>query len=161
MTEKPTNPFARLDTNLLRSTRSPEIPESVAPEEPAEAASTIVALPAKPRASKNARLPDNTRASKQSRNQASKQASVLALQPEDLIQAIRHVVKRPGKEVSYVRLTPQEKAQLADIVYTFKRQGKKTSETEINRIAVNFMIEDYRMNGENSVLAQVLDALQA
>jgi len=58
-------------------------------------------------------------------------------------------------------MTQEEKGQLADIVYTYKRQGKKTSENEINRIAINFILEDYHANGDNSVLAKVIDALLA
>jgi hypothetical protein len=50
---------------------------------------------------------------------------------------------------------------LADIVYTYKRQGVKTSENEINRIAINFLIEDYAKNGKESVLAKVIEALNA
>ncbi len=60
-----------------------------------------------------------------------------------------------------MRLTAEEKARLADIVYTYKRQGKKTTENEINRIAVNYMVHDYKANGERSVLARVIAALLA
>ena len=91
---------------------------------------------------------------------ASKQASMLA-QQSDVIEVIRKAVKVPGREVSFVRLTQEEKSQVADIVYTYKRQGKKTSETEINRIAINFILEDYHTNGDNSILANVLAALLA
>jgi hypothetical protein len=78
-----------------------------------------------------------------------------------VIEEIRRTVKVPGREVSYVRLTPEEKGRLADIVYTYKRQGVKTSENEINRIAVNYMLADYQEHGEQSVLGKVLAALQA
>ena len=91
---------------------------------------------------------------------AIKHASMLA-QRSDVIEVIRKAVKVPGREVSFVRLTQEEKSQLADIVYTYKRQGKKTSETEINRIAINFILEDYHTNGDNSILANVLAALLA
>jgi hypothetical protein len=92
---------------------------------------------------------------------ASEQASTLAPVSDETIDAIRRAVKVSGKEVSFVRLTAEEKAQLADIVYTYKRQGKKTTENEINRIAVNYMIADYKANGERSVLARVIAALLA
>jgi len=88
-------------------------------------------------------------------------ASKLASYPDEMIEAVRKIVRITGKEVSFVRLTPAEKAQLADIVYTFKKQGRKTSETEINRIAVNFLMEDYRVNGANSILVRVIDSLLA
>ncbi len=88
-------------------------------------------------------------------------ASMLASPESNLIQQIRNTVKAPGREVSFVRLTAGEKARLGEIVYQYKRQGKKTSENEINRIAVNFILEDFAARGEASVLAQVIDALLA
>jgi hypothetical protein len=71
------------------------------------------------------------------------------------------VVKVPGREVSFVRLTADEKARAAEIVYAYKRRGQKTSENEINRIALNYLLLDHEEHGEQSVLARVLSALQA
>lgn len=78
-----------------------------------------------------------------------------------VIEAIRKAVRHVGKEVSFVRLTHEEKRQLADIAYTYKSQGIKTSENEISRIGINWMLEDYHANGQTSVLAQVIAALNA
>ena len=86
---------------------------------------------------------------------------MLATSNGDVIEAIRKTVKAPGREVSFVRLTAEEKGQLADIVYTFKRRGRKTSENEISRIAVNFVLEDYKANKDDSIIAKVIDALLA
>lgn len=88
-------------------------------------------------------------------------ASMIASGDAEVIEVIRKVVKGTGREVSFVRLSPDEKGRLADIVYTYKRQGVKTSENEINRIAINLLLEDYDTNGEQSVLSRVLAALQA
>jgi hypothetical protein len=158
VTDRPASPFARLDTNLLRSTQTKQ---SEAAESSEEAVPTIRELkpsrPSTPRASRSASTPARKLAGKQ----ASSHASTLAEEADELTATIRRTVKVPGKEVVYVRLTPEEKAQIADIVYTYKRQGVKTSENEIGRIGANFLIEDYRANGENSVLAKVLAALQA
>lgn len=101
------------------------------------------------------------RAKEQTPKQASKLASDTDSYPAETVAAIRKIVKDPGREVSFVRLSPQEKAQLADIVYTYKRRGHKTSENEINRIALNFLLADYHANGAQSMLARVLDALRA
>ena len=79
----------------------------------------------------------------------------------DAIESIRKVVKVPGREVSFVRLSPEEKAKVVDIVYTYRRQGQKTTENEISRIALNFLLHDYDEHGECSVLARVLAALSA
>ncbi len=69
--------------------------------------------------------------------------------------AIRKAVKTPGREVTYLRLTKEEKDQLSDIIYSYKRLGIKTSETEIGRIAMNYIVEDYQTNGENSILNRI------
>lgn len=92
---------------------------------------------------------------------ASARASMLVPIPAVVVETIRKTVKLSGKEVSFVRLTPREKGDLIDIVYAFKRQGYRTSETEINRIAVNYILLDYEANGEDSILAKVLAALLA
>jgi hypothetical protein len=126
------------------------------------------AVPAEPIAQEpsaaKARVPSvrraSTRESKGSRMPASNHASTLASK-SDHVDAIRKVVKRPGKEVVYVRLTPEEKGQLADVVYTYKRQGVRTSDNELGRIAINGLLADYQENGEGSLLAKVLAALEA
>jgi hypothetical protein len=80
---------------------------------------------------------------------------------DQLVEGIRKAVKRLGKEATFCRFTQEEKNILGDIVYTYKRNGIRTSENEIIRIAVNWLIENYRADGRNSVLAQVLDKLNA
>jgi hypothetical protein len=92
---------------------------------------------------------------------ASMHASTLAPNHEEFIELIRKTVKRVGKEVIYVRLTPDEKAQLRDIIYTYERQGIETSANEIGRIGLSYLIADYQANGEASVLARVIEALNA
>jgi hypothetical protein len=98
-------------------------------------------------------------ASEQDRLQASNHASTLAISPET-IEAIRKVVKNPGKqEVLYVRVSKEEKDTLEDITYTYKRQGIKTSDNEIARVAINTLLADYKINGANSLLAILLKSL--
>ena len=112
-------------------------------------------------AEKPAPKPAASKAHDKSSSTSSKHASTIAETQEELIETLRKTVKRLGKEVTYVRLTPEEKAQLADIIYTYKRQGTKTSENEIARIGLNCLIADYQANGEESVLAQVIASLNA
>jgi len=82
----------------------------------------------------------------------SKQASTLSLS-KDFLESIRKVVKNPGKEeVIYVRLTKEEKDSLADISYTYKRQGIRTSDNEVVRVAINALLEDYKINDPVAVL---------
>ena len=75
------------------------------------------------------------------------------------IELVRKAVKEFGKEAATHRFTEAEKREIADLIYTYKNQGIKTSENEITRISVNFVMEDYRENGENSVLHKILEAL--
>jgi hypothetical protein len=74
----------------------------------------------------------------------------------DIFEKVRKSVKQIGKEAATHRFTLEEKNLLADIEYTYKRQGIRTSENEITRIAINYFIEDYRKNGEQSILAKIL-----
>jgi hypothetical protein len=78
-----------------------------------------------------------------------------------LIEDIRKAVKVVGREPGTIRLTEQEKSQLTDIIYTLGRQSIRTSENEVYRIAINYLLEDWREHGKESVLARVLAALQA
>jgi len=97
-------------------------------------------------------------------NNASKQASTIT-DKHDSIEAIRKTVKQVGKEVFFIRVTPEEKHTLGSIVYAFNEmyrgEGRKTSENEVGRIALNLLLEDYQENGINSILAKVLAALNA
>ena len=78
---------------------------------------------------------------------------------ETVIEAIRKAVKDFGKEAATHRFTPEEKKAVADLIYTYKNRGLRTNENEITRIAVNFIIHDYRENGEESILERALKAL--
>jgi hypothetical protein len=76
-----------------------------------------------------------------------------------IVEVVRKAVKQFGKEAATHRFTVAEKKAIADIIYAYRNQSIRTSENEIARIAVNFIVHDYRENGENSVLDRVLRAL--
>lgn len=136
-----------------RTIQEPAKPESL----PASAPAVIVP----PKRQETKKPAASQLVSKQASLQASNHASMLALSPE-AIEAIRKVVKNPGKEdVLYVRLTKEEKDKLADISYTYKRQGIRTSDNEVVRVAINALLEDYTTHGENSLLAIILASLHA
>ena len=78
---------------------------------------------------------------------------------DTMVEAVRKAVKEFGKEAATHRFTTEEKKALADIIYSYKGQGIKTSENEIARIAINFLVTDYRENGKNSALHLVINAL--
>jgi hypothetical protein len=77
-----------------------------------------------------------------------------------LIDEIRHAVKELGKEAATYRFTKTEKDALKDLVYIYRRQGLKTSENEIARIAINWLFDDNKTSGEQSIIYLVLQALR-
>lgn len=78
---------------------------------------------------------------------------------EASVEAIRRAVKQLGKEETTYRLTSSEKKQLTDLVYSYASSGLRTSQNEITRIAVNFLLDDYKRDPENSMLVRVMDRL--
>ena len=80
---------------------------------------------------------------------------------DEMIEMVRRAVKRLGKEAATYRFTQEEKRALADIVYVYKGRGIKTSENEVTRISLNYLLEDYRQNGKDSLLAQIIERLNA
>jgi hypothetical protein len=78
---------------------------------------------------------------------------------DTIIELVRKAVRQFGKEAATHRFTVEEKKAIADIIYSYRNRGIRTSENEIARIAVNFIVNDYRENGENSILDRVLGAL--
>ena len=78
-----------------------------------------------------------------------------------ILEEIRKAVKQIGKESATQRLTLEEKQQLRDIEYAYQRLGIITSGNEIIRIAINYIVREYKYNGENSILAKVLKELNS
>ncbi|MBK8902026.1 MAG: hypothetical protein IPM53_12635 [Anaerolineaceae bacterium] len=78
---------------------------------------------------------------------------------DTIVELLRKTVKIVGKEAATHRFTVEEKKAIKKIVFTYEDQGVLTSENEITRIAVNYLIEDYEQNGESSLLDKVLKAL--
>jgi len=77
-----------------------------------------------------------------------------------LVERLRKAVKQVGKEAATYRLTEAEKKKLKEIIYTYGGQGYRTSEIEIARIGLNWLLEDYGANGKRSVLHKILKALK-
>jgi len=96
---------------------------------------------------------------------ASINAGMLANHQDDLIETIRKTVKQVGKDTVFIRLTPDEKADLAAIVYAFNEvyrgNNRKVSENAVGRIALNLLLQDHQASGELSILTRVLAALNA
>jgi len=96
----------------------------------------------------------------QASNNASMHASNQPLNHDTIIETIRKAVKYVGKDSATYRFTPEEKKALLELGFSYKMQGYKTSENELTRIAINFLLEDHKENGRNSILQRVLDALR-
>jgi hypothetical protein len=119
-------------------------------------------------ASSPASTGDSTRDSSQASNSASTPDSKLAIELSstlassgDLADAIYRVVKKSGKQPSFVRLTEREKAELTDVLtHISETHGYKVSETELMRIAVLAALADYAQNGIDSLLMRVIIALR-
>ena len=96
---------------------------------------------------------------------ASINAGMPAIHQDDLVETIRKTVKQVGKDTVFIRLTPDEKADLAAIVYAFNEvyrgNNRKVSENAVGRIALNLLLQNHRASGELSILARVLAALNA
>lgn len=150
---KEDSPLAEPPPSAAIPNKEPLLPAASSPQEspPKEKISPLPESSSKVPSSISA--PDSTH--------VAENASMHASKEENVIEEIRKTVKVIGKSELYVRLTPEEKSLLADIVYTYKRQGVKTSENEVSRIALNFLTADYQANGAASILAQVIEALLA
>lgn len=75
------------------------------------------------------------------------------------LEPIRQAVRQVGKEAATYRLSREEKRWLGELVYRFVQKGYRTSENEIARIAINWLLRDHQAHGAEGVLAQLLDAL--
>ena len=149
MADKPTSPFAGLDKALLRSTKQPPpAPPQKTPQQPEKPHTNDTVPP---------RHHDTTVSTTQPRNQD----TMVPQTEDDIFEVVRKAVKQVGKEAATHRFTLDEKNLLADIEYTYKRKGIRTSENEIARIAINYFIEDYRKNGEHSLLATIIKRLNS
>jgi hypothetical protein len=79
---------------------------------------------------------------------------------DTIIEIIRKAVKDFGKEAATHRFTIDEKKAIANIIFHFKVKDIKTSENEITRIAVNFIVQEHEVNGRKSILERTLKALK-
>ena len=88
-------------------------------------------------------------------------AHAQSVDPSDLIKHTRSAVKKQGKEAAFYRFMPEEKAALADLIHAYRVKGMRTSENEVVRICLNYLLEEYRLKPEKSVIARVLDQLHS
>lgn len=102
-----------------------------------------------------AKRPETTIETKQPRHQD----TTVSRYHDTMIGEIRKSVKTFGKEAATHRFTEAEKQTIAEMVFKYKKQGIRTSENEITRIAINFIAKDHAENNKDSLLDKVLTAL--
>jgi len=85
---------------------------------------------------------------------------VVSRYQDTTIEAIRKAVKEFGKEAATHRFTLTEKRAIASVAHSLNMQGIRTTENEITRIAINFVIDEFNRNGKDSLLGLVLQALK-
>ena len=78
-----------------------------------------------------------------------------------VIEEVRKALRMFGKEAATHRFTLEEKQTIAEIIFAFRQKNLRTSENEITRIAINWLMLDYKRNKENSILHQALLALNS
>jgi len=76
-----------------------------------------------------------------------------------MVETIRSALKDIGKEAATYRLTQEEKKAIEDLIYEYKRKNIKTSANEITRIGVNYILQDHKEKGKQSMLTLVIQAL--
>jgi hypothetical protein len=134
-----------------------------APQKDKAAAPLSGEPPARKRAAKRKDHAAKRRAPRQSSNRHTvtprNHDTVIPRYHDAIVELVRKAVKQFGKEAATHRFTVEEKKAIADIIYAYRNQAIRTNENEITRIAVNFIVNDYRENGENSVLDRVLRVL--
>ena len=79
---------------------------------------------------------------------------------EEYIEVIRKAVKQVGKEGGTYRFTLDEKTAMKQIRRHYEDQGVDTSDIEIIRMGLNYILEDFRKRGEKSLLANVMKRLK-
>jgi hypothetical protein len=86
----------------------------------------------------------------------SKHGTVIPQDQGTIHEEIRKAMKVYGKEAATHRFTSAEKAAMAEIIFAYTQKGIRTNENEITRIAINFIIKDYRLNKKKSTLHNIL-----
>lgn len=85
--------------------------------------------------------------------------SVVPTDTDDYANTIRKAIRWPGKEGANLRLTKDEIDGLKSVIRHFEDKGFYTDRTQLTRIALNYALHDFEKNGDNSILAEVMDRI--
>lgn len=140
----------------------PEAYSTRVPTHKPEAVNLSGVVPLKPKATKTTPVFSKS-ASPAARSQdtvVSRYHDTTLVSPDEpLVSMVRKAVKTFGKEAATHRFTQAEKNAIAEVVYGYRSRGIRTSENEIARIAINYLVYDYQRRGQASILHQCLLAL--
>ena len=131
------------------------IPKQVGAEE-AEAVSVSPMTPS----SQDAKVASNLATKPETKQPSNRDAKQPGSQ-DTIVEVVRLAVKELGRVAGTHRYTAEEKRALEELVYEYGRKGMETSGNEIIRIGLNYLFEDYRLFGRSSILARVLERLNA
>ena len=96
---------------------------------------------------------------KMSDSQSSTHATMPPDKHDDVIEYIRQAIRQTGKEAGTYRITREEKKALLELCYSFRLSGIRTSENEITRIAINYLIHDHKSDPKDNILDCVMEAI--
>ncbi|GEM_PF-2085833 len=164
-------PFAGLHLSNLASPAAPSLdqqlfgsptPPTIAPSAPSASVASSPATSQAPKvagnlATKTGGKPPGNRDAKQ----PSRHDTMAPVRPEVILETIRLAVRELGRIAGTHRYTAEEKKVLEELVYHYGQRGIETSGNQIIRIGLNYLFEDYRSNDRSSILAQVLERLNA
>jgi len=105
--------------------------------------------------------PIENKLKEKNRIQPSNHVTLKSRHHETMIASISKATREIGKEASTYRLTNKEKTALVEIIYHFRMRNVRLTENEIARIALNFIIDDFKYQKKDSILARVIDYLKA
>ena len=92
-------------------------------------------------------------------SQSSNHATMQPDNHDDVVEYIRQAVRHTGKEAGTYRITREEKKALLELCYSFRLSGIRTSENEITRIAINYLIHDHKSDPKDNILDCVMEAI--
>jgi len=148
MPDKPASPFQGLDKALLRSTRGPAAPP---PNQAAGSGATEIAAPT------NESTDRRTGARTHAPTEASKRADKSAATDEDIIKSIYRKLQMKQHLTGYTfRFRASDLEALDEIYSDLNRQYPRLSKNDLPRIALDWLLADYKEHGDESILAQVL-----
>ena len=57
-------------------------------------------------------------------------------------------------------MTQNEKKQLFEIIYDYRISGTRLTANEITRIAINYLVYDYKEKKKKSILSRVINSIE-